>query len=669
MMEGVTIPMRIMKGEWLDLLKELEMQMGALRGQSGRRILHSSSSGFVGISTLLKDALVLQTWIEKAGASSRVLQLLLAQLEAATATQAEASSRLQDLFNARLEIERATVQAEVSSRLPDLFHDAQFELARAAAQAEALSRLQDLFHARLEIERAVLRAELSSRLADLFHAQFELTRAAVQAELSSSLPDLCLDQLEFAIIAPAFLETKKAMRKEIGEQKEYVRPLMTFTALEFDLMRRELDLLPIEEDPWETFEEEAQMYAVVVSAVALFSLVYHYLAGYTDRGGTKIYSPGSLEFRATYISLVLFQGAYVWIKFRDVIPSSKRGGYRRPVTDKLSGTIKPSDKIEARYTPPRKSGNHNHIYLGLCATHEEAETKKTIAAFYFGGKLSRLDFDDGRYFLIPPMPTEQEQGLSVAQKREWVKDKVREVYEEIKALRAFDTNTVYLDDQINACHRSSLLAAKSGPISEGLSDVAFDLGFGVEEYLGELPEGIDLDFYKLLEGIPGSSEIRSYFTDAEPQKHLQEIQVQDDRAIGVTFENQCQYSSSDTEPLGTSYSAGGLESTPNVVHGSCRVVANGVANEGAGNNPQAVGGFPTMSPISALQPHSDAMAVTSDMVTPSASNLCPGISTSEQLALKVISLLEQLREKDTRIVELEREVERLRGTSHEYRIK
>jgi hypothetical protein len=534
--------------EFLKFLKRFEKLMQVVRKDPD--LIFSSLWRSSGMTMLVKDALILQTWVEKAGGSSRVLQVLLAQLNAAV---------------------------------------------DSSSQGEAL------------------------------------------------VPSL------------------------MGE-KHHLRSLnVKFTATEFDLMRKELDLLPTEEDPWETFEEEAKVYAVVVSAVALLSLIYHYLAGYIDRGGTKTYSPGSLDFRSTYISIVLFQGAYFWIKFRDVA-SSKRGGYRRPVTDKLSGTIKPSDKIEARYTPPRKSGNHNHIYLGLCATHEEAETKKTIAAFYYGGKISRLDFDDGRFFLIPPMPTEQEQGLSVAQKREWVKDKVREVYEEIEALRTVvHTGTVQpLDEQINARHHSSLPAAKSGPISEGLSDVAFDLGFEVEEYLRELPEGIDPDLYKFLEEIPGSSEIRSYFADAEPQKHLQENQVQD-RAIGVTFENQCQY----TEPLGTPYSAWGSESILNDVHGSFEVVADEVTNEGAANNPQAVGEF--FSPISALQPHSDAMAVTSDMVAPSASNLCPGISTSEQLAFKVISLLEQLREKDAiilkkdkRIADLEREVERLRGTSHEY---
>ena len=58
-------------------------------------------------------------------------------------------------------------------------------------------------------------------------------------------------------------------------------------------------------------------YNILVSAVVL-SIVYQYLVGYVDRGGTKTYNPGSLEFRATYVSLLLFQGAYVLIKFRVV---------------------------------------------------------------------------------------------------------------------------------------------------------------------------------------------------------------------------------------------------------------------------------------------------------------------------------------------------------------
>jgi hypothetical protein len=55
-------------------------------------------------------------------------------------------------------------------------------------------------------------------------------------------------------------------------------------------------------------------FTVVVAAVLhLLSFVFQYLIGYVDRGGSKTYSSGSFDFRATFVSLVLFQGAYVWI--------------------------------------------------------------------------------------------------------------------------------------------------------------------------------------------------------------------------------------------------------------------------------------------------------------------------------------------------------------------
>ncbi|KAG0603860.1 hypothetical protein M758_10G126300 [Ceratodon purpureus] len=420
-------------------------------------------------------------------------------------------------------------------------------------------------------------------------------------------------------------------------------------------------LMTTEEDQGKKADEEARMYAVIVSAVALLSLIYRYLAGHIDRGGTKTYSSGSLEFRSTYVSIVLFQGSYVWIKFRDVAP--RRAGYRRPVTDKLSGTIKPSDKIEARYTPPRRCGDHNHIYLGLCTTHEEADIKKKIAAFYYGRHTGRLDVDDGRYFLIPSMSREEEQSLSVAGKRAWVKDRVKMVYEEIKAFRPIDTSPVHIDEQSPGYDHSSPHAEKFAPYSEGLPDVAFDPEFQVKEYV-PFSEADDADFGKFLEDILDSSEDMSDLPDAEPSEHLQDIHIQG-LGIGMTLDNQCSYSESlGTEPVATSYWKGVL----NFVNESSEAAVNSDDMVGTPkvHDFQAVSEFPVMSPVSTLQQHSDpAMAALPDMVTPSASKLCPGNSTSDLLALKLISLYEQqLLEKDKRIVELEREVERLRGASH-----
>ena len=52
-------------------------------------------------------------------------------------------------------------------------------------------------------------------------------------------------------------------------------------------------------------------YAVVVLAVVLLVYVYQYRTGCVAWGWSKAYSSGSLDFRDTCISIVLFQGAYV----------------------------------------------------------------------------------------------------------------------------------------------------------------------------------------------------------------------------------------------------------------------------------------------------------------------------------------------------------------------
>ena len=61
------------------------------------------------------------------------------------------------------------------------------------------------------------------------------------------------------------------------------------------------------------------VYAVVVVAVVLLSYVYLYLTGCGGWGCSRAVSSGSLDYRDTYIAIVLFRGAYVWIKFRDVL--------------------------------------------------------------------------------------------------------------------------------------------------------------------------------------------------------------------------------------------------------------------------------------------------------------------------------------------------------------
>ncbi|KAG0559820.1 hypothetical protein KC19_10G131800 [Ceratodon purpureus] len=423
----------------------------------------------------------------------------------------------------------------------------------------------------------------------------------------------------------------------------------------------------------------AQVYAWV-SALSFLSLIYRYLAGCVSRGGTKTHSSGALEFRSTYVSIVLFQGSYVWIKFRDGV-AGRITGYRR---NKLSGTIKPS---EARYTPPRGSGNHNYIYLGLCKNDEEVYFKKHIAAsFYakdytksynlplnfdgvrFGFNPCRFDFDDCPSFIIPSMSTEEEQSLSVAEKRAWVKDRVKDIYEVIKVWRImYGPSNLDIDEQIRVDDHSTPQAEIFAPSSEALPLIPSDTETLPKE-LAPLPRCASADFGKFLEDmILDSSEDISDLPNPEPSEDLQDIHVQD-MGISTTLGNQCGYSESlGTEPVGTSYSELGLL---NVVIESSEAAVNsddmvaGIPKVDAPHDSEAVSEFPVMSPDSTLQQHSGKMAALSDMVKPSAVQHSPGNSTSDLLAL--ISLYkQQLLEKDNTIVELKRrENERLRGASH-----
>jgi hypothetical protein len=149
-----------------------------------------------------------------------------------------------------------------------------------------------------------------------------------------------------------------------------------------------------------------------------------------DRGGTKTYNPGSLEFRATYVSLLLFQGAYVWIKFRDV---AKRTVSVRHKVDG-SGNRVPIGRWLPLFKPHRekdrvtgKSLQFDNLRLGGYDTHQDAKVVCQIAGFYYGRDEGRVELEDGFRYDIPPM-SEQERGLSGMQKWNRVSDKAKEVF-------------------------------------------------------------------------------------------------------------------------------------------------------------------------------------------------------------------------------------------------
>ncbi|KAG0586053.1 hypothetical protein KC19_2G060200 [Ceratodon purpureus] len=171
-------------------------------------------------------------------------------------------------------------------------------------------------------------------------------------------------------------------------------------------------------------------YAVVAAAAVLLSLVYLYLTGDAARGGSIPYSSGSLDFRDTYIPIILFHGAYVWIKSRDV---AHKGVYRRLIHDKR-GNIKVV--YEPRFKPSHRKGEpSHHIYVGQYDTPAEASILYQITAICYNGQGGLLQIEDGNSLTIPPM-TDSDRRLTGAEKRKCVGAQVRRVYEAFKAERA-----------------------------------------------------------------------------------------------------------------------------------------------------------------------------------------------------------------------------------------
>ena len=152
-----------------------------------------------------------------------------------------------------------------------------------------------------------------------------------------------------------------------------------------------------------------------------------------DKGGSKTSSSSSLQFRDIFISIVLFHGSYVWIKFRG---GAFRGVYCRKTIDKQG---REKCKYEPRVKPPRRGsdGRQNWIYLGQFDTPFEAHIFYRIGAFYYGKGDGQLDLGDGSFFPIPSMKEEDQSLCGTAKaKANWVKVQVKRVYEEFKKEKA-----------------------------------------------------------------------------------------------------------------------------------------------------------------------------------------------------------------------------------------
>jgi hypothetical protein len=184
--------------------------------------------------------------------------------------------------------------------------------------------------------------------------------------------------------------------------------------------------------------------AFVISTALLLSVVYRYLIALVDRGGGKTYSSGSLDFRSIYISIVLFQGAYVWIKFREVAPPSQQkpspGLYRKWRTN-VMGVKVYYGNFEPRFKPP----GENYVSVGSYEEEEDAKKIYQILAFYYGKDVpSELPLPFGNPFHIPHM-TDEEQRLNPEEKKTWAQDKAKAVYEDYKLFEEYAVRGCLMD--------------------------------------------------------------------------------------------------------------------------------------------------------------------------------------------------------------------------------
>ncbi|KAG0605594.1 hypothetical protein M758_9G071700 [Ceratodon purpureus] len=170
--------------------------------------------------------------------------------------------------------------------------------------------------------------------------------------------------------------------------------------------------------------------AFIFFTALLLSAVFQYLIGSLDKGGTKVHSSGSLEFRSMYVSIVLLLGAYVWIKFRDVAPPSQQkpsaGLHRKCKLNDLGMKVYHGN-YEPRFKPP---GSDNYISVGSYEVEEDAKIIYHILAFYYGKDVpGELPLLNGLTYLIPCM-TEEEQHLDPETKKKWARSKAKPIFEE-----------------------------------------------------------------------------------------------------------------------------------------------------------------------------------------------------------------------------------------------
>nr|PNR60591.1 hypothetical protein PHYPA_003384 [Physcomitrium patens] len=230
--------------------------------------------------------------------------------------------------------------------------------------------------------------------------------------------------------------------------------------------------------PWETFASQQSPVKIVIYNVALWSLVCdQHSTDHVDWGDWKLtidsLSGTQSQKNVTYVSIVMFQAAsivlfraaYFWLKFRESVCCSSFESRKRKlneVQDEVNDHLLASKVIskgiycrskkqkdgtttyiyEPRFKPPRERQPHSGasqqsgwIYVGQYDSPEEAKIVYEIAAFFYGKPVNggRLEFGSTS-FVIPPM-SEQDCRKCDEDKRKWVKDKTKEVYEDFKKFK------------------------------------------------------------------------------------------------------------------------------------------------------------------------------------------------------------------------------------------
>jgi hypothetical protein len=268
------------------------------------------------------------------------------------------------------------------------------------------------------------------------------------------------------------------------------------------------------------------VYAVVVSTLSLLSIVYQYLLGYVLKGGTTTYSSGSLDFRETFVSLLLFQGSYVWIFFRDVAP--KRTVYQRSKKDE-AGRVIYYGKYEPRFKPHReklpgdRTIKFDYLSLGGYDSELDAKIVCQIAGFYYTRDEGRIQLRNGSYFNIPPMPDQELFGKEKAKK---VAARAKEVFRDFQLMNnaiilPSESNAVGVRDFFQHVVREEftfdalLDAAGAHPVDRGMADSWCAVGEGLEGTVTS-PSSADLNSVDNLVAVgEGSGGTPASPSDAE----------------------------------------------------------------------------------------------------------------------------------------------------------